>query len=513
MAYNGKDALDLIKEIHPDIVVTDIRMPGYDGITLIEKTREFDSGISFIIVSGYRDFEYAQQALKYGAEDYLLKPVSKDELEQIIEKVIEKKISAKRKVEKELNLQNELIQSRASLRRQLAAKIVDNECKLEPSDTDFFKSPNFQVLIFQIDHLKSSQTIDSVKAIDTILQKIELYVSSYLSDSVSEILCGYRDFSLVFVLNFRESPPPVMGENDDRNEGVSYRDLEHLLESATQKISEYGEWQITLCPGIFVSGFNALNENYVEAEAVRRSRILRGCGKILQSRNFPAVDEELKLFDLTALQEKIKKTVVEADVSDVKELLLKRVVPPEVNQKIRNPETVFELFRFTVNVFIDEVRKVYADKTVLNELLKKTEEVFINAGSLQRLSSHLADIFSSSLKNVISSKRVKDYRPIRIAKEYIDMHYSENIDLNSIAKEAGLNPVYFSSLFKKETGINFKDYLLQKRIDTAKELLLSGNDTIMVVSEKVGYRDVRHFSKIFSRTVGIKPNMYRRIYG
>ena len=96
-AYNGIDAFHLIQDKLPDIVITDIRMPGYNGITLIEKCSKINPDISFIIISGYRDFEYAQSALKFGAEDYLLKPVSKEELEQIIRKVIEKKTQKNQK--------------------------------------------------------------------------------------------------------------------------------------------------------------------------------------------------------------------------------------------------------------------------------------------------------------------------------------------------------------------------------------------------------------------------------
>ncbi len=91
MVYNGIDAFQHIQDVQPDIVITDIRMPGYNGITLIEKSIEINPDISFIIISGYRDFNYAQSALKFGAEDYLIKPVSKTELEQIIITVIEKR--------------------------------------------------------------------------------------------------------------------------------------------------------------------------------------------------------------------------------------------------------------------------------------------------------------------------------------------------------------------------------------------------------------------------------------
>ena len=89
-ANDGISALDLIEELHPDIVITDIRMPGYDGIELIEKAKALDPRIDFIIISGYRHFNYAQKAIRFGVEDYLLKPLKALEINQTLRKMTEK---------------------------------------------------------------------------------------------------------------------------------------------------------------------------------------------------------------------------------------------------------------------------------------------------------------------------------------------------------------------------------------------------------------------------------------
>ena len=89
-ANDGISALDLIEELHPDIVITDIRMPGYDGIELIERAKALDSRIDFIIISGYRHFNYAQKAIRFGVEDYLLKPLKALEINQTLRKMTEK---------------------------------------------------------------------------------------------------------------------------------------------------------------------------------------------------------------------------------------------------------------------------------------------------------------------------------------------------------------------------------------------------------------------------------------
>ena len=84
--------------------------------------------------------------------------------------------------------------------------------------------------------------------------------------------------------------------------------------------------------------------------------------------------------------------------------------------------------------------------------------------------------------------------------------------LEDIAAYVNLNAVYFSVLFKKETGLNFSSYLLDVRMNAAKDLLRTGNETIAAIGEKVGYKDTKHFSQVFTRAVGIKPALYRKIY-
>lgn len=87
VAENGIDALEKIKEVHPDIVITDIRMPGYDGLDLIRLGKEEAPNAEFVIISGYRHFEYAQMAIRYGVNAYLLKPIKKDELTETLKRL------------------------------------------------------------------------------------------------------------------------------------------------------------------------------------------------------------------------------------------------------------------------------------------------------------------------------------------------------------------------------------------------------------------------------------------
>ncbi len=239
-------------------------------------------------------------------------------------------------------------------------------------------------------------------------------------------------------------------------EGLSFRELEHLHETASQKASEYGKWRITVCQGSAVSDIEQLSVSYNEAEFARRDRIIQGCGRILEKHSVPEVDNELRLFDIDKLNENIRSSIDTGDAPGLEELFLNSVFPAEIQKNILNPDTILILFDKAAKTSRDQLNQISADDIFIEELYEKTKTILRCACSTELLSFSLAELYRNTLNTVFSSKRVKDYRPIRIAKEYINIHFAENIDLNAVAKEAGLNPAYFSSLFKKETGIKFK---------------------------------------------------------
>ena len=132
-AANGIEELELIQKYEPDIVITDIRMPGMDGLQVIERVVQMERHVNFIVVSGYKQFEYAYNALKYGVEDYLLKPIHKEELNKILAKICaarlekEKQVSDYELMEKEHKLSQEIIQNKfiATLLTQENRDVVD----------------------------------------------------------------------------------------------------------------------------------------------------------------------------------------------------------------------------------------------------------------------------------------------------------------------------------------------------------------------------------------------------
>jgi len=132
--------------------------------------------------------------------------------------------------------------------------------------------------------------------------------------------------------------------------------------------------------------------------------------------------------------------------------------------------------------------------------------------SITEILQYLAILIGNSLNIICENKKQMDAKPIRLAKQYIKERYRDPLTLEEVSSFVGFSPSYFSTLFKKESGVNFQDYLCEIRMQQAKELLKQTNMNISQICEQVGYSDLKHFIKCFRKTTGLKPNEYRKLY-
>ena len=119
----------------------------------------------------------------------------------------------------------------------------------------------------------------------------------------------------------------------------------------------------------------------------------------------------------------------------------------------------------------------------------------------------------TKVNQMIALREEDSVRPVRLAKQYIHNHYQEQITLEEVSDYVGLTPAYFSVMFKKETEIGFAKYLINERIEGAKDLLRESTLSVADICRKVGYNDPKHFTRLFEKNVGVKPAVYRKMYG
>lgn len=481
IVYDGIDAIELCKKVLPDIVITDIRMPGLNGLEFIENAKKIKKDISFIIVSGYDSFNYAQTAIKYGVSDYLLKPIKKDELITALQNIIFNKNS------------NESLQ-KYKLRQSFFAEIMSNKSNYRMSDVNVNFQYNFQEGFFQIIAIK----IDSIEEMrENFYNNVVSRVKSEFSKNTYETESFIDGSTIYILLNYK-------------NKNIVREIIEKLLENITNKQGVTGSCLVTIGVGMECNNLLDLNMSYLTCKYSVSERIIRGPLQIIELEVF---EPELSLPKDKALffYEMICKSIEFLNYDDLNKsvefieryILVKNLKGEEIkSQSIHG----FEIFIETVanNQLISKAVKddFFIDfKVLVDKCTSKNEIVNV-------FRKRILEIYSEILENIKND----ELKPIRVAREYIENHYMENISLKEVSELVCYSTAYFSALFKKNTGQNFLEYLQETRINNAKKMLKNSELSIAAICESIGYSDTKTFNKTFKKITGLSPREFRKTY-
>ena len=488
---NGEDAIDYIKKNTPDIVITDIRMPGVSGLDLIRETRDTSNKIQYIIISGYREFEYAREAMKYGIDHYVLKPINKDDLSEALDDVIKILGEIENKEAREKRLIETVENSKKIIKSSILKDIIenndyDNSIFLN-KDSRLFRAINIKLDYENIDQVYKRQDSITVSKVVDIVNKI-------LEVNVGEVIgCNKEFMNIFFLFNY--------GIEDAKSIGS-------ILNTILSKINEYligfERYRATIGVGNEKSELNDIKISINEARYTIEKRLSIGINRVIYFEDINKENLSDKYADMmNEYNDELKRSMESFDIEKIKYIL------SEIFRKIsdgQNEDMVYQIYDRIYGLFKD-----YSDE--------KIEEEYRDILSLLNSCCNLSDCKKVILKYVLdcleyikSKSEGQVLKPIRTMISYIKDNYREKITIEDMAEIVDLNPIYLGSLFKKEIGLNFSSYLIKVRIDAAKSLLIETNYTIAAIGSEVGYKDTRYFSQLFEKTVGIKPALYRKIH-
>jgi two-component system response regulator YesN len=505
IAHNGIEALELVKTLKPNLMITDIRMPGYDGLELISYIKEVDPKVECIIISGYRHFEYAQNAIKYGVFDYLLKPIKKDELLSTLAKMNEKfrlrteKLSNEERLK--ISIQNNIDKLRSGLFTEI---LLQKKCDLEEftlskinENYHFkFESGCFQAAIVKVDCGFDEGYNSSIKLLQ---DKIAQILSVNLKDKCFDMDIHHDDSIVYLVLNYMQE-----------NRKIIRKQLKMVLDELLIQKNVFEQVEFTIGLGTIVEDIRQLSDSFKMAHLAMEQRLVVGTGKLI---------EEIKVIDTQPITNRLlaelnKSMEASLEILD-KDGVLNSIA--ELRTSIKSADhfrgaEVFKLVKEACNIYLVLLRN-------RELILSNNDEFYENfclyanrCGSVEEVFRYLTIRIEESLDQMIEDKKYADTKPIRMAKKYIQQNSMKPISLEEVSSYVGFNASYFSTLFKKESGSNFLEYLSEVRMNHAKELLKETNISIAEICEKVGYSDLKHFTKSFKKATGLKPNEYRKLY-
>ncbi|MDY0289801.1 MAG: response regulator [Sphaerochaeta sp.] len=493
-AYDGISALELIKTVSPDLVITDIRMPGLDGLALIRMAKEMQPGLQFIIISGHKQFDYAQTAIKYGVAEYLLKPIKKLELEQTLTRMITGHREQLSMLHVTEQLQQQVILDRRH-KRSLAFSLLLAESKTTLLATCFTHTELMRVLAIKMDLLKGFHAQRS----DTILsEKIDEFISRECTSYCSDIATHLYEGSIYLLLSYTQEQEPSVLKGTDA-----------LLQFLKTQSEIFGNILFTLGLGVEVSSFDELPTSVLSCRQTVSQRLVSGPLK----RYVATGCEELPVDTLVkSFVQGLQGICVQNSMSSLSShcsILIAEIGASHLSPYVRSTY-ILDCFEQGSSFILEHMALEGQPNSVFVEKRQYLDNAFSMDLLEEAFRTSMEDIFSLYLQD----KEENLSKPVRKAQEYLAQHFQDELlSLESISEVVNLNSSYFSSLFKRSCNKGFFEYLLDLRITEAKRLLANTEFSIGEIAQKVGYRDPKHFSRVFKKACQIKPNEYRKLYG
>lgn len=502
-AGDGKEALAMIQQHQPEIVITDIAMPHMDGLELIKQSREQDPAIHFLILSCHNDFEYVREALKLGACDYLLKlSMQPSDLLRILQELKNKIIEEEKKSKKILHLKTQLNENLNVIRKSFFLDVLKNNI-LNASDFQNkienlklrLANPYFLLVILKIDNyqkLRHENDLESDKLMDYAILNI-----------INEVLNGY-DLGEGFQSADGEFILLVSFESEVRSSAI-YQQVQIIIGEILQLIRDI--LNISLSAGIskVAKGYKNIKYIYEQGLTSLSYGFYHGANSINVFNelkwNEAAYDcwHEKYYSTMIAALEALDFITIQNNLNNMF-LYLKREknTHPSVVKKIIK-ELLFEMKK--IGVFYD-----------LNiEMLLGEQDIFIRVDqceTIDELEHLIKNFIAVFVKNLDTIRSQTDRREIHMIKDYVKANFSKDITIGQMSKMVNMNPDYLSHLFKKETGIGFSEYITDIRMEKAKDYLEKGMMKVYEVGDQVGYSNANYFSKIFKQKVGVTPGEY-----
>lgn len=492
-AHNGLEALDLSEESMPDVVMTDIKMPYMDGLELSRQLKELYPNIRIIIFSGFDEFEYAKEAIRLEAEEYILKPIDPDELRRVFTRLresLDKEADERQNIAKlshyyeeslpllQENLYIALVEGRLP-EKKIAGYLLNYQIDL--------KGPYYCAVIL---HTSTSAVPEGLNPVlvtvsvrrlaeDRLREQWSGHLFTYLGDTV--MIAQLADPKEVIALTdscdrFCRLAGSVCKAAVTAGIGYladSIPELPQSMDSAAEAVS-----------------YRAL---YGNGKAINIAEIVRqdGDGTSGESgRQLDALLRKVRTGEEPEIAREVKKylTAASAEQTNLKQYSFFVI------------DLVSELHRFAAESRLD-IDRVFGRY----ENLRTLEQMDLN-----ELTAWMTDVLNRMSEMIREEQSDKTQSFVVRAQDYIRDHYAdESISIESICHILGVSTAYFSTVFKKETGKTFVSYLTDYRMEKAAALLRAGSAKTYVVAKQVGYSDPNYFSYVFKRKYGLTPSRYR----
>ncbi len=499
-AENGREAIRLVKELKPDILVTDICMPFVSGLELIRQLQELEQPVKTVIISGYDDFSYAKQALTLGVTEYLLKPFSPDELYEVLEKIKTELERQKTMMNNIQEMKEQLKDSRQIFEEQVVRGLIQKTMRPETVRKDAqtagicLEQRLCAVGIMRIHENLQDQGRDMKDFLNVV------------KDTYFQKNCQ------TYVTRFHEKQLVILFLGDYRNAQTFRRAIKEGLTALEESLEKYYDLKAGCIVGGIYEEWSRIPDSYKDAMSVWRGTL---------ENSDPVVFFE----DLAIQSEKKQANAFERP----RELENQLLIHIQMGQEEKAEECLDDILHYYESM---DVKLGDFVSISLVELVFDISSTLVKAGGqgqvwededvVEYLKEHFAYGSLWDAKEVLQAyilrccrqfASVNEKQGERIVfqvKELIEKHLGdEEFGLETVSSKLYFSHNYVRQIFKQIAGESFMEYLIRRRMETARELIKNSTLKIQDVAGKTGYSNQRYFASCFKKYYGCTPTEYR----
>lgn len=492
-AENGEDALEKMAVHEPDVIITDIQMPFMTGLEFIEKVREEYPGKEIVIFSGFSEFEYARQAIRLGVKEYILKPVDKEELMEILKKIrrtLDQNLDRLRDIRQvEQNYQEkEALQKKKFYQEWMQRTKTEKDASVMPGNYEKYL-PQAERWAGVFLNIRTEKPL-SESAIYLCVEKLcqNIFAENYLY----ELFPMEREIGVCFALKKEQNLKALLKMLD-----VLVKDGEKLF-----------SFVVTAGVGTEKSEREKIPLSLYEAREALGYRMIMGRGRTIYIQDVEPEGQDLLLFGSEEENELIRAVKFDSKEKIAEEVarLLGKMDGVRISWR-QYQSYITELY----NCLSQLIWQYHMDERRFFGYGENGHEMLMHMKSREEIQKFFVDL-CRKIRICLEEKRAEDSgRIIRIAKAYVEKNYANpDLSVEMVCEQLNLSQSYFSTVFKKETGENYVAYVRSIRMKEAAELLNRTEDKTYVIAQKVGYTDPYYFSSVFKKTYGVSPSRFRK---
>ncbi|MBC8079108.1 MAG: response regulator [Gorillibacterium sp.] len=484
---SATEALRIMGTMPIDLLVTDIQMPSMTGLELIERSVELQPRMKAIIISGYDNFQYAKKAISVKAAGYILKPVDDQEIIATLSEV-------KQKLDSEAKEDDVIRESLPYLRSELLKQWLDGTVGFDKVWQILHqygmnvKQQSLTIGLTEVDDVEWKLNHFDDNERRAILDSVHSFISDYMQEHGLGMHCRMEAGRTALIM-------------------VKYNESMRLsLKSCIGRIADVFPVSVTIGIGSTVTQPDEVHSAYLNAQAALRSKMFQGKGKVIslhevKSRSLQSSDS------LESILDNIFNAMANYDLVGIDDCLQRLFgIAKQLDKSI----TVYNFFLHIISRLNQYMQKLNED---LYELLGwnfQHLDILYRFETMDDIESWLRRRFFELSELLHNKKARKNWKLIEEVCRYMENHIDGNLSLRMVAEAFGFTPNYLGYLFKEEIGESFSDYMISKRLEMACTLLTDPKLKIYEIADRIGYKNLTHFSKIFKDRFGVSPIDYRK---